>query len=182
MLTYSNKMVKTDEEEIVCESKCCHLVKTMRLIFESQEYINDKSCKSKSGILILDSYNRILLSQSYNYFWGIPKGTIEPLETSLKTCIRETKEETGIDISLCNFEQKNPHLFFIKETLYIIHVLRLNDKGPECINPSDLNSESTGCGWVNINCLFKMVSRKKLKLNFVTKQVLEKISFHKWIY
>lgn len=42
----------------------------------------------------------LLIRNRRSAHWGFPKGHIEPGETQEETAIRETKEETGLDISL----------------------------------------------------------------------------------
>lgn len=50
------------------------------------------------GCLIIKN-NKILLVKEYNgSFWGFPKGHVENGESEVETAIRETKEETNLDV------------------------------------------------------------------------------------
>ena len=60
--------------------------------------INEKSC---GAIVELDG-KVLLVRQKKSGNIGFPKGHILPDESELETSIRETKEETNIDIEICN--------------------------------------------------------------------------------
>lgn len=59
----------------------------------------EKSC----GCIILKN-NKVLLIGAKDpdgeMFWSFPKGHQEPDETDIETAIRETKEETGLDVEI----------------------------------------------------------------------------------
>ncbi len=62
------------------------------------------------GAFIFSSDNKLLLGKSikggvYPDCWIVPGGGIEPGETKIDAIIRETLEETGIDISEASIEQ-----------------------------------------------------------------------------
>jgi 8-oxo-dGTP pyrophosphatase MutT (NUDIX family) len=60
--------------------------------------------KAGVGILIADSAGRLLLERrSDNGLWGLPGGGIEPGESVTDAAIRETKEETGLDVRIVRF-------------------------------------------------------------------------------
>ena len=60
--------------------------------------INEKSC---GAIVELDG-KVLLVRQKKSGNIGFPKGHILPDESELEASIRETKEETNIDIEICN--------------------------------------------------------------------------------
>lgn len=60
----------------------------------------DISC----GIIITDTKKVLLGHTTYRNFWDIPKGHVEGNENYLECCLRELKEETGLDLS--GFEDK----------------------------------------------------------------------------
>lgn len=52
------------------------------------------------GILIADGHDRLLLAHAtQTTHWDIPKGGPQPGETPLQTALRETHEETGLDLA-----------------------------------------------------------------------------------
>jgi len=56
-----------------------------------------------NGAYIIDSLGKILLTHPTNHpmtVWSVPKGLGEPKETSKESAIRETLEETNLDLSL----------------------------------------------------------------------------------
>lgn len=170
---YKKCFFKMKKKYIRCSNNCCKLFTTDTVIKESEEYVLDTKKHTKSGILLIDSKNRILLSQSYNTFWGIPKGTQEPGETVIEAAIRETKEETGISLQKSIFENSKTRILIIKKNFYHIFIVKLNTEGISTVSdPSKLLSESTGCGWININCLKDLSQKKIIKINFLTKSIL----------
>ena len=55
----------------------------------------EKSC----GCIIFDN-DKILLIKDTKGNWGFPKGHVEENETEEQTAIRETKEETNLDVEI----------------------------------------------------------------------------------
>ena len=53
----------------------------------------EKAC----GTIIIDN-NKVLLIQQKQGFYGFPKGHVEGNEIEVETAIRETKEETNLDV------------------------------------------------------------------------------------
>ena len=71
---------------------------------------NEKSC----GCIILKS-DKVLLIETKDddgkLFWSFPKGHQEDGETDIETAIRETKEETNLDVKIIDDEPiKTGHL------------------------------------------------------------------------
>lgn len=57
--------------------------------------MTEKSC----GCVVIED-GRVLLIQQRNGHWGFPKGHIEADETERNAAIRETKEETNIEVEI----------------------------------------------------------------------------------
>jgi 8-oxo-dGTP pyrophosphatase MutT (NUDIX family) len=57
--------------------------------------------KPTGACIILTKEDKILgVTRKYDHNnWGLPGGKLDPGETALEAIIRETKEETGLDIS-----------------------------------------------------------------------------------
>ena len=53
----------------------------------------EKSC----GTIVIND-NKVLVIRQKQGFWGFPKGHIEEGESEIQTAIRETKEETNLDV------------------------------------------------------------------------------------
>jgi len=64
-----------------------------------------------AGVVLIDEQSRILLVQeklsSKSGLWHIPSGSVEPGEPLEQTAKRETKEETGLDVSLVVYLNTN---------------------------------------------------------------------------
>ena len=61
----------------------------------------EKSC----GCIILRDDKVLLIGAKDDegeLFWSFPKGHQEANETDIETAIRETKEETGLDVKICD--------------------------------------------------------------------------------
>lgn len=70
----------------------------------------EKSC----GCIITKDDNIFLictLDDEKEMFWSFPKGHQEAGETDIETALRETKEETGLDVEILDYEPiKTGHL------------------------------------------------------------------------
>lgn len=53
----------------------------------------EKAC----GTIVIND-NKVLVIQQKQGFWGFPKGHMEQGESEIETAIRETKEETNLDV------------------------------------------------------------------------------------
>lgn len=89
----------------------------------------------------------VLLVQSYDWKWGPPKGRIETGETALECAVRETYEETGLNVS-ADIDVSRCTTFKGKWSMYDVKFSR-----PEFMFP--LCSEITGIGWFSVSCIRK---------------------------
>lgn len=64
------------------------------------ECLYERSCGAVVFNVIDGDKKVLLIRNRRSAHWGFPKGHIEPGETQQETAIRETKEETGLDICL----------------------------------------------------------------------------------
>ena len=73
------------------------------------KYIRNKTGSDKiilncAGVMIIDKDNRVLLQhRKDNNEWGLIGGVVELDETYKEAAIRETREETGLDINIDYF-------------------------------------------------------------------------------
>ena len=80
---------------------------------------HEKSC----GCIVIDN-NKVLLIKHNAGHWGFPKGHTEEGEKEEQTAVRETKEETNIDVEV-NLKDRftveyNPKEDTLKEVVYFI--------------------------------------------------------------
>ena len=57
-----------------------------------------------AGIFLVNKYSQVLVCHPTNHkpdFWSIPKGKVEEGETLIDGALRETFEETNVDLSSC---------------------------------------------------------------------------------
>lgn len=143
---------------IECNKGCCLLKILQKAKHENNH--NYPFEKRKAGVFV-SCGEKVLLTQSYNNCWGIPKGQMEPYDLDTKICAeRELKEETGLEITL------NDHDLY-KIILNNYYIYKINIDNMNIINLENLpNLDSTGIGWVNIECAFD------LNINFLTRKIL----------
>ena len=72
----------------------------------------EKSCGTVVFRKARGKYAVLLIKNKYTDFWSYPKGHVEAGENEYQTAIRETKEETGIDVKIENG--------FRMESIYLI--------------------------------------------------------------
>ena len=103
-------------------------------------------------ILLLHRQN----NKSQGNKWGIPGGKVEKNETPLQAVIRETKEETGIDISSQIIETlKTVYIEYNEKSHFVYHAFRTQlqgDPGAVRIN----FDEHKGFTWVKPADALKM--------------------------
>lgn len=178
-------------EELICGKGCCKLNFT-KLIHKFKPDLKTNKTMTKresAGVAILkkekENINKILLTQSYNNMWGVPKGKQERGETLIECACREVLEEAGISISLESLKGSSVLKYtpvYDKNLTIHIFVYNMTDMDMitwnlENIRMDNLHFDSTGLGWANINCLLNK-NENKPKLNaltrFVTKQLSKK--------
>ena len=74
-----------------------YFVKKAEIEFEKT--LNNLPKEKSCGCIIIEN-EKVLLVQQTQGHWGFPKGHVEENETEIETAIRETKEETNIDVEV----------------------------------------------------------------------------------
>lgn len=83
-------------------------------INESWEEVRDDANKTAAGLCIVCDNRMLLVLDTKNNYLGIPKGKLEVNEDPLDGAIRETLEETGLNI------EKS----MIKQEPYVVHTYK----------------------------------------------------------
>lgn len=126
--------------------------------------------KEKSCGTICISDEKVLVIRQKQGFYGFPKGHVEEAETEVETAIRETKEETNIDVLVD--ESLRFSLSYIvndtidKEVVYFI-------AKPQNKNIRIQESELLDATWIDIDDVYNILTFDNLKN--LWKDVLTKI-------
>jgi 8-oxo-dGTP pyrophosphatase MutT (NUDIX family) len=108
----------------------------------------EKSC----GCIILKD-NQVLLigakDDDGKLFWSFPKGHQENGETDIETAIRETKEETGLDVEISDIAPIKTGHFIHGGTAYKSILLFIAKPLNSNLNPQEGEVESIN--WVQID-------------------------------
>lgn len=138
----------------------------------------------RCGCFILDetcNYTVIVLTKSVNpeyRKWGIPKGSKEVVDASNLECsLRETVEETGIDIKKYQYELLETLSYKLKiwgvsydDSMFII---KLNHSTSD-IKLSLDTTELDEVRWVRLVDLKRMINETPSKFNSVVRTILHK--------
>ena len=84
------------------------------------------------GLYILNKNNELLIVHptlhNPDINWGIPKGKIDGDETYWETAVRETKEETNLDITAINEFMELPDVVYkSKKKILTTYYVKVND-------------------------------------------------------
>ena len=114
----------------------------------------------RAGTIILDfSTKKVLLTQSYNGHWGLPKGHLEKGETTEDCALRETYEETGIKLERNRLGEKKV-IYNGDAIYYVVNGTNLKFN----LQNIDTN-EISGIAWMCTQCLEEKIRKKEMKIN-----------------
>lgn len=154
-----------------CFKGCCTIkqLEESEIIIHDNDYYEDKQERRKGGVLMHDTTtDKVLLIQSVSGLFGAPKGTLEGIESFERCAQREFNEETGLEVSVEEFE-KAIHIGPKIRYYYV--------KRKECevnVTPNSEYNDVIGISWIKLSCLQDMVTRGKLKLTFHARYLFDK--------
>lgn len=126
----------------------------------------EKSC----GTIIIEN-NKVLLIQQTDNAWGFPKGHVENNEKEQETAIRETKEETNLDVEIIS-NKKYIINYKINNEIDKKVIFFLAKKTSDKIKKQD--EEIKNIKWVDLNQAFDIITYENTKNLY--KEVLKDIN------
>lgn len=145
------------EPFFTCDKKCC----TVKVSEYSSPFFREwRHNAKKAGIFFYDpKENKVLLVQSRGLFWGPPKGTIEFAETIEECAVRETREETGLEVTPKEF--LDSRRIKNKATYYFVNRSATDDIEIQNTKENDAN----GITWIKLECLQEEVKKGRMIIN-----------------
>lgn len=147
----------TQEPFFTCDKKCC-IVKVSD--YSSPFFREWRHNAKKAGIFFHDpKENKVLLVQSRGLFWGPPKGTMEFSETIEECAVRETREETGLEVRPEEF--LDSRRIKNRATYYLVNRSSKDDIEIQDTKENDAN----GITWIKLDCLQQEVLKGRMIVN-----------------
>lgn len=115
----------------------------------------EKSC----GAIIFND-GKVLVVKQTSGFYGFPKGHVEIGETEKETAIRETKEETGLDIKIIS-NKRYTQSYIVKENVHkdvVFFIAKLENN-----NEKRQVEEIEEILWIDINEVENILTYDSLK-------------------
>jgi ADP-ribose pyrophosphatase YjhB (NUDIX family) len=137
------------------------------------EYYNDPNAPRANSIVVactafvLDDQDRVLMIQrSDNGLWSIPGGAMDIGETIAQTAIRETKEETGIDIEVTGIVgvYSNPNHVMAYENGEVRQQFSICFSGRPLGGFLSGSEEATSTSWVDRSTLSTLAVHPSIRL------------------
>ncbi len=141
----------------------------------------------RAGTVIYDKNDKLLLVLQKNNIWSLPKGSVKHNESFYNAALRETYEETGMDISLYTPIAIEEYLLY-GNTSYYVFIYKL----PIAYNELEFNNtylnEVSDVKWVTINPSFLkdyrvnlltrsyILNNNKIKRNYNTRKELSEVN------
>jgi 8-oxo-dGTP pyrophosphatase MutT (NUDIX family) len=147
-----------------CLKGCC-AIKRGGIVKKFDRWITKQSTVGSGILMIHSKTGKILVTQSYHTYWGIPKGKKKEYESFEECALREVKEETSLRVPsgvLKKIKIYTPP-YDIKTYIHI-YLCYVNT-----IDPIIGNLDCTGIGWVYPSCL------RSMKINLLTRLLLTQL-------
>lgn len=127
---------------------------------------------TRCGTIIIDFKTRkLLIIQSYSKLWGLPKGHVEENESNQDCAIRETYEETGIQIDKSHL-LRSYSIYNGDGIYYIVDGSNLEFNTREIQDTPEI----TGIGWICLKCLKHFMNTNQISINCHLRTLLPMIT------
>lgn len=162
-------------QKVMCTNGCCYMLikKNPDITRKSEEEWNKMKQRVRSGVFIYDQQTTsVLIVQSNGWKWGLPKGSREKLDKSLRECaIREVYEETGLRLSshaLKKVRKIDDGIYFRTNH----SKFEINEDNMSISTSDGHKNDATGIGWVRLDCLVELSYRGAVELTYHFKILL----------
>ena len=116
----------------------------------------EKSC----GCIVFHD-DKVLIVKSLDGFYGFPKGHVEGDETEFETAIRETLEETGVQVKIDSSERFGISYTVKNDVPKIVVYFMASVVGSSDIKVQE--EELSDCFWIDISKVSEILSFDNLK-------------------
>lgn len=162
-------------QKIQCSQGCCYMLvkNNPEITRKTEQEWSQIQQRTRSGVFIYDQHTQsVLIVQSNGWKWGVPKGSREKFDKSLRECaIREVYEETGLRLASHTLKKARK----IDDGIYFKtnHAkFEINEGNISVSTVDGHKNDSTGIGWVKLECLADLSLRRELELTYHFKILL----------
>lgn len=157
-------------ETFICDRGCCTIKTKAYIAISAQQQSYNRVYKA--GVMIYDPHeDAVLLVQSRGNMWGLPKGSMEAGETFVECAMRETKEETGIELTHRDLTRQ---INVGSKAVYFYHERPI---GNVSLQPDaeGVTNDANGIAWIKMGCLSECVRSGKIALNYQARSVIYRV-------
>jgi 8-oxo-dGTP pyrophosphatase MutT (NUDIX family) len=149
----------------MCGCKLHYLIRQPDVCKQNREH------SVAAGVCVI-SPQGVLLSQSHNLYWGIPKGVMEPGEKLVECAVRELYEETGLLLHPADLHQVVFSFQYKKVSRIVSIFFYVSSKTFDLDPTKEFISDVTGFGFIQPACILELVYSNVIKINYFTRVLL----------